>query len=176
MINLETDICPGCCAVLPHSKGPTHRYIGASPACWEMFSALLNGGQPPLQPAAFNTLLIDAYAVQHPGRASDQAIQSVAVHLLTLYSVLERGVAPETAIRIRQKAAGEGRRAKQNRFEWLSPPSFAESPTIADIVKEPTPAARTGYAQHYVETIWSIWWQTYPERVEAWYQKYLAQS
>ena len=30
--------CPGCQAPLPALDGPTHRYIGASPACWAIYA------------------------------------------------------------------------------------------------------------------------------------------
>jgi hypothetical protein len=59
--------CPGCRAPLPPLDGQTHRYIGASPACWTIFAALHNAGEPPLAPAPMNALLDDAYAAQHPG-------------------------------------------------------------------------------------------------------------
>ena len=76
--------CPDCGAVLPVLDGPTHRYLGASPACWATFSALNNAGDPPLAPGHLIPLITDAYAVQHPGVPSPQAIQSVAVHLLAM--------------------------------------------------------------------------------------------
>jgi hypothetical protein len=67
--------CPGCRAPLPPVDGPTHRYIGASPACWALYTALQSGGDPPLAPAPANALLVDAYAAQHPGAPSPQATQ-----------------------------------------------------------------------------------------------------
>src|SRR5262245_53935422 len=96
--------CRGCGVNLPPSNGQTHRYIGASPACWAIFANLLNAGQPPLAPAPLNAVLGDAYAAQHPGTPGEQALQSVAVHLLTLYGVLNRGVTPDNALWIRQRA------------------------------------------------------------------------
>ncbi len=89
--------CPGCCAGLPPLDGPTHRYIGASPACWAIFANLFNAGEPPLAPGPLNGLIGDAYAAQYPGTPSEQAIQSVAVHLLALYGVLNLGNVPGEA-------------------------------------------------------------------------------
>jgi hypothetical protein len=68
------------------SDGPTHRYISASPACWAICTTF-GAGEPPVAPSPLRELLVDAYA-PHPGVPSDQAIQSVAVHLITLYGVL----------------------------------------------------------------------------------------
>ena len=53
-------LCPGCQAQLAPADGPTHRYIGASPACWALYTTLYNGGEPPLAPAAQSQLLGDA--------------------------------------------------------------------------------------------------------------------
>jgi hypothetical protein len=70
-------------------------------------------------------MLIDAYAVQHPGQPSPQAIQSVVVHLLTLYGVFVAGVAIDKTAWIRQRALRKRREDKRDRMGWLSPPSFA---------------------------------------------------
>jgi hypothetical protein len=148
------EICPGCGAALPASDGPAHRYIGASPSCWAIFTSLVNAGEPPLAFAPLNQLITDAYAAQHPGIPSDQAIQSVAVHTLTLYAVLVRGVEPGRALWVRQRTL---RGARRGRFFWLTPPSFHGAPTIADIVRQTTPAARTTEAQHYINDVWQRW-------------------
>ncbi len=87
MIKLET--CPGCKAILPVLEGAAiHRYMTSSAACWATFNAL-NDPERPLAPAEFNNLIVDAYAVQHPGTPSDQTINSVAIHLMVLYGVLD---------------------------------------------------------------------------------------
>ena len=82
--------CPGCDARLPASDGPTHRYIGASAACWAIYSAML-AGEPPIAPTPAREQMVDAYAAQHPGTPSNQATQSVAVHLIALYAVFVKG-------------------------------------------------------------------------------------
>ena len=120
----ETERCPGCRAELPKLPGPTHRYIGASPACWAIFSDLLNAGKPPLAPAPANGLIGDAYAAQHPGTPVDQAIQSVAVHLLVLHGVFTRGLDPTSALWIRRLALREKGKSRRGRFRWLEPPSW----------------------------------------------------
>lgn len=169
----EFERCPGCGAELAKIDGPVHRYIGASPACWAIYTSLVNGGEPPLTPAASNVLLTDAYAAQHPGVPSDQAIQSVAVHLLALYGVLKRGVAPENALWLRQRPLREKRSSKRGRFAWLAPPSFAGSLTVADIVREPMPAGRTEKARAYVEQVWSLWSEQHLQTIASWYDKFI---
>jgi len=173
MTAIETERCPGCRADLPKLVGPTHRYIGASPACWEIFSNLLNAGEPPIAPAPTNALIGDAYAAQHPGTPSDQAIQSVAVHLLTLYGVVVGGVAPAGALWIRQRALREKRTPKRGRFRWLVPPTFEGSLTVSHIIREPGPVARAEKANEYVEQTWSLWYADHAQTISAWYDAFV---
>ena len=169
----DQELCPGCAARLPRSDGPTHRYIGASPACWALFSALVNGGEPPLAPAPLNGLIVDAYAAQHPGTPSPQAIQSVAIHLLTLYGVLARGVQPEQAQWIRQRALRKGRTARHDRFHWLTPLPAAGGPTIAGVAGGPTPEARAAAAADYVQQVWARWAAQHEPTIARWYEAYV---
>jgi hypothetical protein len=171
MTEPETEVCPGCRAVLPRGDGPTHRYIGASPTCWALYSTL--NYETPLAPAANNALIVDAYAVQHPGVPSAQSIQSVAVHLVTLYGILEIGEPVEKALWMRQQLVSERDSPKRGRFTWLTPPDFSGSITIAAITSQPTPEERTALAVQYVVNVWQLWSQEYREVVAGWYDKYV---
>ncbi|MBX2997141.1 MAG: hypothetical protein KF893_01430 [Caldilineaceae bacterium] len=173
MSAIDLEPCPGCGAHLPPSDGPTHRYIGASATCWAIFSNLLNAGEPPLIPSPWNNLLVDAYAAQHPGTPSAQAIQSVAIHLITLYGVFERGVSAGDTLWIRQRALRH-KAAQHNQFHWLTPPLLEGSLTVAEIVQLPTPAARTAQVRAYVEQVWAIWSHDYRATVEDWYNRLVA--
>ncbi|MBK8986984.1 MAG: hypothetical protein IPM39_13055 [Chloroflexi bacterium] len=168
---LET--CPGCQARLPISDAPSHRYIGASGACWDLFAALSNGGSPPLVPGPLNGLLVDAYAAQHPGVPSDQSIQSVAVHLLALYGVLEKGRSPDQALAIRLQALSEKRQPKRGRYQWLTPPDFSGGLTIPDIVARPTAIERTELLDRYVREVWACWAPLHQETVAAWFRQFV---
>ena len=164
--------CPNCRALLPSHDGPTHRYIGASAACWALYSAL-NVGDPPVAPTPYGALLVDAYAAQHYGIPSPQAIQSVAVHLLALYGVLEAGQPVEQAIWLRTRPLRDGKTAKHSRFHWLTPPDFTGSLTVADIVRAATPAERAGRMQRYVKSVWEIWAAQQRATVAQWYERYV---
>ena len=85
------DACPGCGMRHAPLDGPTHRYIGASPACWALFAPLTVGDVPDAALLAdtrvppeiavpssradptLGVLLVDAYAAQHAGVPSPQA-------------------------------------------------------------------------------------------------------
>ena len=175
MTDIKLEPCPDCGAVLLPSSGAGHRYVGASAACWELFAALNNAGEPPLAPSALNGLLTDAYMVQHPGLPSPQAVQSVAVHLLALYGVLERSMAPRQALWIRLQAVNERHGPKHGRFAWLTPPSFTNSLTVLDIVQQQTPGERTAVLQQYVTSIWSLWAADHAATIAAWYKRFIEQ-
>ena len=168
--------CPDCRAILPKQahEGASHRYIGASPSCWTLFSNLLNAGEPPLAPGRLNSLLLDAYAAQHHGRPSPQATQSVAVHALVLYGVLHQGAAPKQALWIRRRALHKvTNMPKHGRFHWLMPPDFTDCLTVADVVQASTPAARTEKVQAYVTQVWSFWAEQHLSTFAQWYELYV---
>ncbi len=172
MTTSSLEPCPNCGALLPPNDGPTHRYLGASPACWALYSAL-NAGEPPVAPGRYNALLVDAYAAQHYGVPSPQSIQSVAVHLITLYGILEQGQPVGQAIWLRTRPPRAGKTPKHSRFVWLTPPNFTGSLTVADIVRASTPAQRAVVVQDYVASVWSIWAKAARAMVEPWYVRYV---
>lgn len=174
MHHTQMQQCPDCKAWLPAVEGATHRYVGASPACWAMFSALVNAGEPPLAPHPLTGLLLDAYMAQHPGQPSPQAIQSVAVHLLALYGVLEAGVAPEQALWIRLRAVRGAAADRHARFAWLTPPDFSGSLTLTDIVAGATPQARTERAIAYIQAVWQLWASLHRRTIADWYGSWVA--
>jgi hypothetical protein len=169
----QTERCPGCRVELPKLSGPTHRYIGASPACWAIFSDLLNAGEPPLAPAPTNALIGDAYAAQHPGTPSGQAIQSVAVHLPVLHGVIARGVDPVSALWIRRRALREGRTPKRGRFRWLESPSFEGSLNVSDVARGHSPVERAERAREYVHGMWSLWRAEHGRIISEYYDAYV---
>lgn len=164
--------CPDCGAVLPVVDGPRHRYLGASAACWAAFSALNNAGDPPLASGQMNGLITDAYAVQHPGEPSPQAIQSVAVHLLVLYAVLDQGLEPVRALDVRIRALGNDPDRKHDRFHWLTPASSDYSLTIADVAAADTPEGRTATAERWIEEVWRAW-STHRSQAASWFDRYV---
>ncbi len=173
MSSREWTPCPGCGARLPPGDGPTHRYIGASPACWAIYSALLNAGEPPVAPTPALAQLVDAYAAQHPGAPSAQATQSVAVHLLALYGVLVKGVAVDRLVWLRTKALRARPGEKHGRFQWLTPPDFAGSLNVAAVAGAPTPPARAGLVERYVRQVWERWAPGHAPTIARWYAAFV---
>lgn len=132
-------VCPGCGLETAAGAGPTHAYIGASPGCWARYGELLAGGWG-------GELAVDTYAVQHPGVEERRAVQSVAVHLVSLCAVLERG-APE------QHSPALLRRAVRSRlaFTWLALPQPVGTVTVDDVVGRRAPP------RAWAEDVWAAW-------------------
>jgi hypothetical protein len=169
----ETETCPGCGATLDKIEGLQHPYIGASPSCWAIYTAMANAGSPGLQPDARLALLVDAYAAQHPGQPSDQSIQSVAVHLLTLYGVLEAGYRPDQALWLRRRPLRDGRTAKHARFTWLEPPALHLGLTVEQIAAGPSPQERTRLAKQYIDQVWQAWKGAHQRAIQGWFGVYV---
>lgn len=171
----ETERCPDCRVVLPKlpDTAPTHRYIGASASCWAVFTALVNGGEPPMTPQPLNGLLVDAYAAQHPGRPSPQAIQSVIVHTLVLHGVFAHQIAAKQAQWIRLRALGDNGPAKINRYKWLDPPDFSGALTVVDVAAAADPTARSTVAADYVAEVWRRWFAKHGDTLENWFERFV---
>ena len=178
------DPCPGCGALFPPSTGPTHRYIGASPGCWALYAPLSAGQTPgadliassrvpvartPITPRqvhpAAGALVVDAYATQHHGEPSPQAIQSVGVHLLTLHGVLRCGVDPAQALWLRRRPL-----RTRGAFRWLDPPPLGAALTIRHLfpgggVTEPSSPAE------YVQSVYDAWAAGHAATLAEWYER-----
>lgn len=169
----------------PHSDGPSHRYIGASPACWALYAPLTVGNAPdaallagtrvppdasvPPSPAepALGVLLVDAYAAQHAGVPSPQAVQSVAVHLLAMHGVIDRGVPPERAMWIRRRAV-----RTRGAYHWLSPPPAGEALTVRHLFAGGGVAVPASAAD-YVRSVHEAWRRRAGDTIAAWYERYV---
>src|SRR5690242_13134412 len=109
-------ICPGCGLALAEVREATHPYIGASAACWSLYTNVLGTIYGDAARMPLLQLVVDTYAVQHPGRPGRQSAQSVGIHLLTLCLCLESGAEPATVGRLHKHAV------ERRVFPWLEPP------------------------------------------------------
>jgi len=154
--------CYGCGALVPNEDGPTHRYIGASPGCWALYGEVLARGYGTPGFGDDDLMIINSYAVQHPGTSSPRSIQSVGAHLIGLYVVEERGYDGKRALEA-VRIAADGSRA----FHWLEPPPNRYGITILDIHRAADPAAHTAAMRVMAETTWAAWSAHQPQ-VRAW--------
>jgi hypothetical protein len=109
-------------------------------------------------------LITDAYMVQHPGVPERRAIQSVGVHLVGLYLVLERGLPPGDLSTTLQRVL-----ARPPVWRWLEPPVPNGSLTMASLA---TALGQPGRAldeaiEAYVRGVW-VGWVAHHAVVAAW--------
>ncbi len=154
--------CIGCGALVPDTDGPTHAYIGASPGCWAIYGEVLAKEYGEYGYPAVHRLTVDAYAVQHPGTPSRRSIQSVAVHLISLYLVLERGYESAKATWVMQRVVSHS-----EHFVWLEPPSSMGAMTVVDVNRAKDLAEHERLVQEWARASWEAWSQ-HREQVERW--------
>ena len=123
-----------------------------SPACWAAYGEVL--AREYSDPAYFQVhrLSVDAYAVQHPGRESPQAINSVAVHLIRLCLQLERQLTPEQANSAMVQAT-----LNKGRYVWLEPPSSLGDVTVKDVWRAQNVEAHIEAVRRWARSAWQAW-------------------
>ena len=153
--------CLGCGALVPDTEGPTHEYMLSAPGCWALFNEVAVQ-QYEIASFDFRRLAVDAYAVQHPGTTDRRAIQSVAVHLISLYFVLERGLTPtEATDKMRHVLIDK------TRFVWLEPPSSMGEVTVIDVVNIKDPKEREAIVSRWARSAW-LAWRAHHARIRKW--------
>lgn len=160
--------CPGCGALVPAVPGgPTHRYIGASPGCWALYTALLASEFGTFD-ARVHQLSVDSYAAQHPGTPSSQAIQSVCAHLVALCLSLEHGFGVESL----RPMMGNLSKGRWFAPRWLEPPAPPFPMTITDLLDADSPAAYGDRVREWASATWAAW-SAHHDTVHAWTQAVL---
>ena len=160
----QTNKCSGCGAVFEEIDGPTHRYMISSPACWQAFGKLLAAEYSAPALMATHRLSVDAYAVQHPGGHSRQAIQSVGLHLARLLIQLDRPLAPQETNEVMLKF---GRRKKT--LQYLAPPASFDF-TIADVVPHIGAQTHSETVRYWAQSACASWRDHHPY-IQAWIGK-----
>jgi hypothetical protein len=148
--------------VLPVLNGPTHAYVGASPACWALYgqASTLSWGRS--QHLPLDRLVLDAYGAQHPGKRQIRAVQSVAVHLLGLCTVLERGIEPRVA------PTRDRRRVRRTLdLRWLDPPSPIGTLTVRGPLRARGVDEHAASVEAWARDVWAAW-EPHHETVRSW--------
>lgn len=143
--------CPGCRVQLPERGGAAHAYFNCSAECWAVFGEV--SGRV-LQDVAVagraHQLLVDAYAAQHPG--GEHPDKSVAIHLVGLHLMLDRGVPPVEVPPLYQRMA-----SREGPWPHLTPPEELGSLTIVDAAGAATPEALAEAIRSWARSVWSAW-------------------
>ena len=150
--------CVGCGVELDEHVGPVHRYMESSPACWALYGEVLAREYSDAAYGEVHRLTVDAYAVQHPGRPSPQAIQSVAVHLMSLCMILELGKSSAFAT-----AALGALASQKGTYVWLEPPMVRGALSVAHVHAAGSLSAHIEAVHAWARCAWEQWsehWDT----------------
>lgn len=159
----ELEHCVGRGAAVPRVDGPIHRYMTSAPGCWAMFGKLNAYIQSDPRVDPVRQLYVDAYAVQHPGSPNPQAIQSVAVHLISQYAQLEVRLPARAAHAVMNSVL-----KLKGQYRWLEPPSSAGARTGGNVLArlDTLPIAAREWAAH----VWRAWIQHHAQ-IQEWYER-----
>jgi hypothetical protein len=109
----------------------------------------------------FHQLVVDAYAVQHPGGVLAQQVQSVGIHLMTLALFIEDGTDPALGTSLHREMVA------RPVFHYLPPPSSRGELTYADVPSGgPVNEARSA-AYAWAGSVWSAWGEHH-STVDSW--------
>lgn len=144
--------CVWCKGMFPDGDGPTHDYMESTPGCWAAYGRVLAREYQDRRYFAVHRLTVDAYAVQHPGKRSRQSIQSVGVHLVRLFLLLERGLTPDKANDAMLAAARH-----KAQYRWLEPPASLGAITVADVEAAAGIEGHVSVVKDWASQMWAVW-------------------
>lgn len=161
-VSATTLRCRGCQAVVPAEDGPTHPYMLSAPACWRIYGEVLAREYSEPRWRRAHRLAVDAYAVQHAENEDRRNRQSVALHLMSLALVLERGAGDEQA---RRMLSARSRGTPE--FPRLEPPTDPGRVTVLDVHAAADAAAHVQLVGDWAQAAWAAWSDLHP-RVRSW--------
>lgn len=162
--------CYGCGAWVKDIKGVPHKYIGAAAGCWEIYGEILAKEYGEYcYPDPTHRLTADTYAVQHPGQPSRQAIQSVNVHLVRLYLVLEKGLSMKQATIAMTRVLRHA-----GKFAWLEPPQPNGRITVLDVIKAQNSEEHMKVVETWAKDVWKAW-AIHHEKIRRLVKQYLSE-
>jgi hypothetical protein len=135
-----------------------HPYFGASAGCWRIFGDVLAKEYSDFHYGKVHRLTVDAYAVQHPGKAERRAIQSVNVHLVALCLTLESNVPYEQATKALSELA-KGAKTGKVSFDWLARPKDLGKLTVLDVHAAVDANDHCRRVRDWAECAWQAWGQ-----------------
>jgi hypothetical protein len=161
-MNLKKIICYGCGALVDDIHGEPHKYIGATQGCWNLYGIILAKEYCEYQyPETIHRLTVDTYSVQHPGKPCRQSIQSVNMHLLSLYLILEKNMNGKIATRALGNIL-----SKKMKFEWLEPPIPNGTKTVIDVLLAKDYTEHEEKVIEWARNVWNCWYTKYKEIIK----------
>jgi hypothetical protein len=148
----ETEVCPGCGAVLVAVPGPVSSSPGASASCTGLFEVTVRGlredAAQDLRTAALLQLAGDAYAAQHPVAGEPDA----AAVRLCLW--LERGTDPLRAGELAGRVDEAAPRLATRPVRWTT--------TVADLAADLDVVDLPALVRSWADAVWADWGAAQP--------------
>ena len=156
--------CQGCSAQVPDMPETRVRaaYVGSAPGCWQLYTDLLAREYSDIRYAPAHQLTVDTYMVQHPGEPARRSAQSVAIHLVGLCLMLERGRTPAELPGLRKRVV-----ERHDTFPWLTPPQSVGELTVLDILAAGSAEEHRHVVDRWAASAWEAW-SAHHEQVRAW--------
>ncbi|MDP2235259.1 MAG: DUF5946 family protein, partial [Bacteroidales bacterium] len=120
--------------------------------CWKLFGQILEKEYSDTQYWKNHRITVDAFAVQHFGKPSSQAIHSVNLHLASMYLTFEKGF----DLKLADKGLTTLANYKSELF-WLKPPKNIGNITVADIIKAQTAMEDCKLIFEWGKCVWNAW-------------------
>lgn len=122
-----------------------------STGCWQRYGELLAAQYSDPERMMFHQLVVDTYAVQHPGGDDPRAVRSVGIHLMTLCLFLERDVDPALGTKLHRRMVA------RPVFHRLTAPACRGRWTVLHVpIDGDASTARTG-AFEWARDVWAAW-------------------
>lgn len=154
--------CYGCGALVNDIAGQPHDYFGTTQGCWNIYGEILakeygEYGYPELT----HRLTVDTYAIQHPGQPSRKSIQSVNIHLISLFYIFKRDFNGKEATQKMSQIL-----SKEPVFEWLVPPIPNGKLTVNDVVQAVDKFDHEKRVKDWSENVWDCWYSIHGDKIE----------
>lgn len=148
--------CFACGAKTLNIEGESHPYMLSSPGCWAMFCEIMAKEFSDKEYWRAHQFTVDAYALQHIGKKEDKrAVNSVNIHLASLYAIFGEGRSFEEAPQYR-KQFSQYYKGKAL-LEWLDPPESFGDLTIFEPWNNENRDLHFEITERWAKSVWDTW-------------------
>lgn len=126
--------------------------MDAAPACWATFTRVLSTAFDSAPSPDVRQLVLDAYAVQHPGPESAQRAREMLGHLIGLHCALDHNMSAREIVQMIREC-----RKIAGTISWMAPPAQRASLTIHDVIDAQTEADHHQRVRIWATSVWKSW-------------------
>ena len=152
-VELAQAVCPYCNAAVPVCDGPTHEYIVTSSGCWKIFGDVLAREYNDRDFWKVHRFTVDTYAAQHASGDDPRQLQSVTVHLVSLYLLIERELSEDQVRKVMEVVIQK----MKGKFRKLAMPSFSRALKVSDVLKATNATEHQALVKKWSIDVWNAW-------------------